>query len=50
MTDLDWGLERTEEEKDAEGNEIMKGLGLIDESGHPTTRMTLLTNCSTCHR
>ncbi|MGE4632422.1 MAG: cytochrome c3 family protein [Planctomycetota bacterium] len=50
VTDLDWGLERTEEEKDAQGNEIMKGLGLIDESGHPTTRMTLLTNCSTCHR
>ncbi|MGE4601712.1 MAG: cytochrome c3 family protein [Planctomycetota bacterium] len=50
VTDLDWGLDRTEEEKEAQGNEIMKGLGLIDESGHPTARLTLLTNCSTCHR
>jgi hypothetical protein len=50
VTDLDWGLDRTEEEKAAQGNEIMKGLGLIDESGHPTARLTLLTNCSTCHR
>lgn len=50
VTDLDWGMGRTEEEKQAQGVEIMKGLGLYDESGQPTSRMTLMTNCSTCHR
>jgi len=50
VTDLGWGLDRSEEEKDSQGREIMKGLGLLDTEGNPTERMTLLTNCSTCHR
>ena len=50
VTDLDWGLERTPEVKATEGRELMKDLGLYDASGQPTVRMTLMTNCSTCHR
>ena len=50
VTDLEWGLDRTPEEKREEGIELLKGLGLYDAEGEPTVRMTLLTNCSTCHR
>ena len=50
VTDLEWGLDRTPEEKEKQGIEILKGLGLYDAEGNPTVRMTLLTNCSTCHR
>ena len=50
VTDLEWGLDRTPEEKREQGIEILKGLGLYDAEGEPTVRMTLLTNCSTCHR
>lgn len=50
VTHLGWGIDRSEEEKTSQGREIMKGLGLLDTDGHPTERMTLLTNCSTCHR
>jgi hypothetical protein len=50
VTDLDWGLERTHDEKALAGRELMKGLGLLDALDQPTVRMSLMTNCSTCHR
>ena len=50
VTDLDWGLERTHDEKALAGRELMKGLGLLDTLDQPTVRMSLMPNCSTCHR
>ncbi|MFQ5655633.1 MAG: cytochrome c3 family protein [Planctomycetota bacterium] len=50
VTDLGWGGERSGEERTEAGRAIMRDLGLLDEQGHETERMELLTNCSTCHR
>ena len=50
VTDLGWGLDRTAEEREKQGLEIMKESGLIDEDGNETWRMNQLTSCSTCHR